>query len=84
MVGKAFRQDCRTMRRILTHLAPCLIVAVRAAATAVFISLSEKAEMIEPWDGSVRGLGGDLIRLEEHHFTGDDRLAGPSWWRVPQ
>ncbi|MCY4534946.1 MAG: hypothetical protein OXB91_06250, partial [Bryobacterales bacterium] len=55
-------------------------LAAAAAPTTVYISLGEKAESVEAWDGSIRVSGGDLLRLEERHFMGDDELTGESAW----
>ena len=69
------------MRSLLPLLALCpAIVAGQPATTTVYISLGEKAEAVEPWDGSIRVSGGELMRLEERHFMGEDRLSGPNSW----
>lgn len=79
----AFRYNFRTMRRLLPLLLLFPVVAAgEAATTTVYISLGEKAEAVEPWDGSIRVSGGELVRLENRHFMGEDRLTGPNSWEA--
>ena len=56
--------------------------ALAAAPTTVYISLGEKAESVEAWDGSIRVSGGELLRLEERHFMTEDELTGENAWKA--
>ena len=58
------------------------VAAAQSPPTTVYISLGEKAEAVEPWDGSLRVSGGELLRLEERHFMGSDELSGPDSWKA--
>ena len=71
------------MRTLFVLAAVSVGVAVaQPVPTTVYISLGEKAEAVEPWDGSLRVSGGELLRLEERHFMGSDELSGPNSWKA--
>lgn len=57
-------------------------LAGQSQSTTVYLGLGENAQAVESWDGSLRVTGADLVRLEEHHFMGSDRLQGTSGWRA--
>ena len=57
-------------------------LAAQSAPKTVYISLGEKAESVEAWDGSIRVSGGELLLLEERHFMSEDALTGESAWRA--
>ena len=71
------------MRRLLPLFFLCqAILAGQVATITVYISLGEKAEAVESWDGSIRVSGGELVRLEERHFMGQDQFSEPNSWRA--
>ncbi len=71
------------MRRLLSLLILCpMILVAQGALTTVYISLGERAEAVESWDGSIRVSGGELVGLEERHFMADDELSSPVAWQV--
>lgn len=71
------------MRPLPFLLALCALPLVaQPDGTTVYISLGEKAEAVEPWDGSIRVAGGELALLEERHFMPGDQLTGASSWQA--
>ena len=73
----------RSMRSSLVLLVLCAAqLAAQSAPKTIYISLGEKAESVEAWDGSIRVSGGELLLLEERHFMAEDELTGENAWRA--
>ncbi len=53
-----------------------------AAPVTLYLELGQNAEAVDAWDGRIQVSGGELLKLEERHFSANDELTGENSWRA--
>ena len=69
------------MKKLLL-LAVVSAAALCAQPTTIYLELGVNAEAVEPWGGSLRLSGGDIVSLEGRHFSPEDSIIGADRWQV--
>ena len=52
------------------------------ATVTLLVTLGQKANKVEPWNGTAQVSGGTLVSTEGRHFSAGDSVTGPGAWRV--
>lgn len=56
--------------------------ALCAQPTTIYLELGVNAEGVEPWGGSIRLSGGEIVSLEGRHFSPEDSVIGSDRWQA--
>lgn len=71
----------KVMKKLLV-LALMATAALSAEPKTVYFELGVNAEGVEPWGGSIRLSGGEIVSLESRHFSAEDSIIGADRWQA--